>query len=199
MSRHRVARVVAMVFHPVVPGFVVALATSIAHEGGLTPRLLTIAALVSAVCIGLPLLTTYAFFRLGYLGDDLYLVRRESRWFLYPVVLVCLATTAGIFTWLYPFALARAMAVAALGASAVMAMGNRWLKPSIHCAGLAGIAVATGWVHGAWGLVVAALLPLVAWARIETTNHDLAETVVGTLIGASVTFAACFTMLEHLG
>ena len=108
---------------------------------------------------------------------------------------MALLATTTVFTWIYPFPMARAMSVAAIGVAVGLAIGNRWMKPSIHCAGIAGIAVATTWVHGPWGLIVAAMLPIVAWARIVTTNHVLGETLVGAAIGAAGTAIACATLL----
>ncbi len=187
----RFARILALVFHPVVPGFFVALYAAIEHEGALTPRLWGVAALVTFVCVGLPLLGTYAAFRLGWIGDDLYLVRRENRRVMYPVAAAALALAAAIFTWHYPFPLATAMCWAALGVTLTLFFFNRTVKPSIHCAGLAGIATAATWVYGAPVAPLFGLVPIVAWARIRTTNHTLVETVLGTGIGGGITLLAC--------
>lgn len=188
-------RLPAIVFHPVVPGFVVALATSIEHEGGLTTRLILVAAIVSAVCLGLPGVAVAVLYATGRLGRDVYLVDRKNRRYLYPVLLVSLGISAAIFTWYYPFPLARTMTIAAVIVSGTMAVANRWLKPSIHCAGNASIGVATAWVHGIWGVPFVLIVPLVAWSRVRTKNHTFVETIVGTAIGVALTAAACLILL----
>ena len=190
------ARIVALLFHPVAPGFVIALLTSIEHEGGLTPRLLVTAGVVSAICLGLPSVAILALYLSGRLGDDKYLERRENRRYLFPVLLVSLVLTGAVFTWWYPFPLARAMTAAAVVVASALAIANRWLKPSIHCAGDAGIGVATAWVHGVWGAPFLVIVPLVAWSRIHTKNHTPLETLVGTALGAGLTAAACALLLR---
>lgn len=194
----RLARLVALIFHPVVPGFFVALYAAIQHEGSATPRLWAVAALVSFVCIGLPLLGAYVAFRLGWIGDDLYLVQRENRRVLYPVAAVALAMAAQIFTYVYPFALATTMSWAALGVTLTLFFFNRRMKPSIHCAGLAGIATAATWVYGGAAVALFGLVPIVAWARVRTENHTVLETLIGAAIGGGITALACALLLsEH--
>ncbi|MEQ8273775.1 MAG: hypothetical protein RMA76_16415 [Deltaproteobacteria bacterium] len=189
------ARVLALVFHPVVPGFFVALYAAIEHEGGLTARLWSIAALVTGVCVVLPLATTGLAFRLGWLGDDLYLVRRENRRFLYPVAAISLAVAAAIFTWVYPFPLATAMCWAALGVTLALFAFNRTVKPSIHCAGLMGVATSATWVYGLTAAPLFVLVPIVAWARVRTENHTPLETLLGSAIGGVMTALACVALV----
>ncbi len=190
---HRLGRALGLILHPVVPGFAVALLTSLRHEGGLTPRLIGVASLVLGLCVALPLLPLLLLY-LTKKTDDLFAVRREVRIYLYPFAVLGLALSYAVFRWLYPFPLAATMVVAAAAVTAMMAIANQRLKVSIHCAGNAGVAVAAAWVYGAWGAALALVVPAVAWARITTKNHTPMETLVGSLVGAVGT-GVCLVVL----
>ena len=180
--RQRIARVLAMVLHPVVPGVLVSFYAAVEHEGGLTQRLILIALLVFSLCVLLPLIPLVLLYLFGR-TDDLFAVRRENRVYLYPFAVLGLALSYRVFTRLYPFPLASTMVVAAGLVTLGMALGNQALKVSIHCAGNAGVAVAAIWVYGAPVAPLALIVPIVAWARITTKNHTPLETLVGSLIG----------------
>lgn len=190
---HRLGRALGLILHPVIPGFAVALLTSVRHEGGLTYRLIGVAALVLGLCVVLPLLPLL-FLYLTKKTDDLFAVRREVRSYLYPFAVLGLALSYAVFRWFYPFPLAATMVVAASVVTAMMATANQRLKVSIHCAGNAGVAVAAAWVYGAPGAALAFVVPVVAWARIKTKNHTPVETLVGTLLGALGTLG-CLAVL----
>ena len=104
--------------------------------------------------------------------------------YLYPPIGAGLVATFAVFTWLYPFPLARTMVIAAGVVMLMLFVGNRFTKVSIHCAANAGIGVATAWIYGWWGAPFLVFVPAVAWARITTNHHTPVQTVVGTSIGA---------------
>lgn len=183
----RLARATGVVLHPVVVGFIVALYAAIDHEGALTTRLFGVAAIVSALCLGLPALSLGIAWCLGRTGGDLFAERRRTRIYLYPASLVGLLGSYLVFEFLYPFALARTLVAAAIATTALMAIANRWLKVSIHCAGNAGIAIGACAAFGLFATPLLATVPIVAWARVVAKNHTIAEAIAGTVIGAATT------------
>lgn len=183
-----IARALNVALHPALIGFFVALHAALEKEGGLTPRLVRVAVIVSLCCLGLPLAAVLLAARLRLTDGDRWATRRESRVYLYAAAMVGLLLSFGVFTVYYPFWLAQRMTAAAVVVTASLALVNRWLKASIHCAGDAGIAVAVGWTYGpAWGALFALGVPMVAWARVRTEKHTIAETIAGTIVGALVT------------
>jgi membrane-associated phospholipid phosphatase len=190
----RFARLLGHVLNPVVPGFCVALVSSVWHEGGLTLRLIGVAVLVSALTVGLPFLVMAVAWWLGWTEGDLWAVRRESRRFLYPAVVLGLLAGLVVFRVVYPFPLAAAMTASAAVVISAMGVANRRAKVSLHCAGNAAIATATFWVYGGSALWLAGLVPIVAWARVRTGNHSVLEVLAGTIIGVLGTLA-CAALL----
>ncbi|MBK6689020.1 MAG: hypothetical protein IPG45_31420 [Deltaproteobacteria bacterium] len=187
MDSRRVARLLGGLLQPAIPGFFVALFASQGFEGGLTPRLFGVAAIITSFSVGVPLLGLWWAHRQGWTGGDLWGDRRESRVYFYPAAALGLGLSAAGFTWLYPFPLARAMVLVAAVVLAIMAVLNRWWKVSVHSAGNAGIAAAATWMYGEKAALLFLLVPLTAWARVKSGHHSIFETALGALIGAGVT------------
>ena len=177
------ARALGLLLHPAVPGFFVALYAAIQHEGGLTARLLGVAALVSGACILLPLFVLYLGYQLGLTGEDLWARERQHRRYFYPAALLGLAASFSIFVWIYPFPLARAMVLAAIGVTAGLAVVNGWLKASIHVAGNAAVSLAAIYAYGAPVSALLLIVPVVGWARVASGAHTPREVYAGAAIG----------------
>ncbi|MCK6551014.1 hypothetical protein L6R52_34570 [Myxococcota bacterium] len=190
----RVARVLGLVLHPAVPGFFVALYAAIAHEGGLTARLVGVAALVTFACVGIPI----ASLAIGHLAGgtrDLFGDRRQTRGlYFYPAAGLGLFVAWCIFDRVYPFPLARVMVVAAGGVIVLLALANRRLKASIHVAGDTAIAMAATWTYGLVASPLFLIVPLVAWARVRARKHTLLEVAIGALVGLAATLVALFAV-----
>lgn len=183
-----IARTLNVALHPALIGFGVALYAALEKEGGLTPRLAKVAAIVSLCCLGLPLLAVLTAAKLHLTDGDRWASRKETRVYLYAGALLGLLLSFAVFSFLYPFWLAQRMTAAAVVVTVALAVVNRRLKASIHCAGDAGIAVAVGWTYGLpWGVLFGLGVPAVAWARVATRKHTVAETIAGTVVGALVT------------
>lgn len=79
-----------------------------------------------------------------------------------------------------------ALAVQTLILSAVTV----WWKISLHTAAITGAAVVAWHVAGPAGLAIAALVPLVAWARVALGRHTPGQTVAGALVGGLIYITA---------
>lgn len=88
-------------------------------------------------------------------------------------------------------ALVTAMVVG-LGVSTLVTL---FWKISIHVAVVAGAVAILVLVYGPELLVLAPLIGLVGWARIELGDHSTAQVLIGALLGASVA-AAVFALLR---
>lgn len=67
----------------------------------------------------------------------------------------------------------------------------RW-KISAHCACASALAVLNCILFGQQAVGFAALVPVIAWSRIQLGKHTLAQTIFGALLGGAV-FAMAFT------
>jgi hypothetical protein len=87
--------------------------------------------------------------------------------------------------------------VALLGAMvaglAVSTLVTLFWKVSIHAAVTAGTLVITVLVFGPALLVLAPVVLLVAWARVATGDHTLAQAAVGVVLGGAIA-AVCFSL-----
>lgn len=122
------------------------------------------------------------------------LQHRHERAWPYRVAILSATLTAGAsFVFDAPRELTIllcALAVQTLVLSAVTA----WWKISLHTAAIAGIAVVAWHIAGAAGPGIAALVPLVAWARITLGRHTLSQTIAGALVGGliyAIAFLCC--------
>lgn len=186
-TRPQVARLLGGLLQPAIPGFFVALFASQGYEGGLTPRLFAVAALITGCSVGIPLLGLWWAARKGWTQGDRWGDRRESRVYFYPAAALGLLGSAAGFTFVYPFPLARAMVLVAALVLALLAWANRYWKVSIHAAGNAGIAAAATWMYGPKAALLFLLVPITAWARVTSGHHTRLEVALGSVIGAGVT------------
>ncbi|MBO3800188.1 MAG: hypothetical protein FGF52_03950 [Candidatus Brockarchaeota archaeon] len=60
-------------------------------------------------------------------------------------------------------------------------------KVSVHVAGLATIGILFSNYYGILGMIFLMLLPALAWARVHTGEHTYRQTVLGALVGLTVT------------
>lgn len=76
---------------------------------------------------------------------------------------------------------------------------NLFYKASGHAAGVAGPIAALLFFKGWIALPFVALLPLVAWARIQLRDHTLGQTIVGGLLSAAITILTLVLFGLHGG
>jgi membrane-associated phospholipid phosphatase len=94
--------------------------------------------------------------------------------------------------------LLRVTFVAGLVAIVIFMVINRFWKISLHTAFIAASVSVLIIVYGAAGAWTAVLLPLVAWARIETRLHSPMQVVTGALLAAAIVLVVfwCFGMIN---
>lgn len=71
--------------------------------------------------------------------------------------------------------------------SIILLLSTLKTKISIHVSGLATVGVLISYFYGLPGLIVLMLLPLLAWARVNTGEHTYLQTALGALVGFIVT------------
>lgn len=64
---------------------------------------------------------------------------------------------------------------------------NKWIKASVHMTTLTGTLLLIGTTYRGYFFLLLFLIPLLAWSRVKTKKHSLAETVVGSILGIVIT------------
>jgi membrane-associated phospholipid phosphatase len=179
---HRVARVVTEVCSPAVVVLLLPLAVAWHATGyriGPTIGWGLVVAVFSSV---LPMAFIVRGARLGR-WDGHHVRNREGR--LVPLVL-CLASTAlGLAILLFGHAPSDVVAldVAMLVTLLVCTVITRWWKISLHAAVAGGAAATLVLLYGPFLLVLVPVVVLVAWSRVEVSDHTVTQVVAGALVG----------------
>jgi membrane-associated phospholipid phosphatase len=75
-----------------------------------------------------------------------------------------------------------------------MLINLRW-KISLHTAFVAASATLLVMLYGWAAAVTVALVPLIAWARIELKHHSLAQAASGAVLAALIVFAVFYPIV----
>jgi len=70
---------------------------------------------------------------------------------------------------------------------AIIIIVNRWIKASIHLATLTSAVLFIWIVYRGYTFLLLGLIPLLTWARVETKEHSVRETIIGTILGIVIT------------
>ncbi len=107
---------------------------------------------------------------------------RKQRTKIYLLASTC--ALIGFVILLYLGAPSILLATCVAGLSAVLLfMGiNLWWKISLHSAFIAASVAVLVILYGSIATVTVMLLPLVAWARIESGHHSLAQVAIGAFL-----------------
>lgn len=143
--------------------------------------------LVTTVCVSVvPLMYVARGVQRGHLTDKHVSVREQR---LIPMV-VGIASIGIAFGVLIALQASRAFLAAVVGAllAGVLALAitTRW-KISLHLVGTAGAVTVFVLLFGSPMLILAPLVPLVAWARWQVRAHSWLQAIAGTVLGVGVT------------
>lgn len=194
--RHRLASIVTEVLAPA-PMAMLAVAV-VAWWTARTPLQALVWTLVGvAFAPSLPFLHLIRQVRRGAITDH-HVQRREQR----PrILLLALGSTViGLLLLGTLGAPPELIALLTAGATALgvaLLITLRW-KVSVHVGVIAGLVVVYALLFGPRALVLAPLVPLVAWARVELGAHTPAQVIAGGLIGALVSGPVFVGMLTLL-
>lgn len=123
---------------------------------------------------------------------DRHVTRRDQRW---PIFLVCVVSVlcclCFAFAFKAPALLVHVLLTMLAGLAIAVTATLLGLKVSMHAfcftaLGALVAVVASPW----WTLALLALLPVVAFARLQLRHHTLAEVILGAGLGASVMLAS---------
>jgi hypothetical protein len=182
-TRRRMASLVTEVMSPAVPIVIVIFIVAV-HSAGAGRGLLLglVAAFFSA---GLPYGLVLIGVRRGRLTDH-HISRREQRPRMMAISLASLAAGLLLLLWLdAPRALFALVAWMVAGLALTLAVTSFW-KISIHCAAAAGTVASLAILVSPWWLLLAPMVVLIGWARVEIRDHTAVQVLVGAVVGAAV-------------
>lgn len=119
--------------------------------------------------------------------SDLDISKRQQRPMLYmSAILLSVIYLSLLFVTKAPLILAIGVVGLLLGLS-VSDLVNMKTKASIHVGTITGFATVVVLLYGFSFSFLYLLVPLVAWARIETKNHTLTQTIIGGAMSFALT------------
>jgi hypothetical protein len=195
-SALRFARWVSLFCNPLIIGVPVVLAIGIKEHGGFRPEHVVPALECIAVLCLVPLVYTLVLVRKGII-QDFHVTDRKQRIYLFPVLLACFALGGWI---LYHTGGMSRLILALLGFGLVncllCALISMRFKISLHCAGLASLAVGVYYSFGPYSLLPSlGILVITAWSRLRLKEHTSPEVVAGSLFGIIVTGAELYVTI----
>lgn len=191
--RRRLARIVTEVFAPAPTSLVVLVAVTL-HSASSPAEALRFGIIAVVFATLIPFAYLVRGVRRRQL-TDIHVRRREQRTLPLLVGIGSAAFLFGLLLWLGAprdlLALIGAM-VAGLAISLVVTL---FWKISVHVGAVTGAITILAIVVGPVLLLLAPLVALVAWARIELSDHTVAQVIGGSLLGASVA-SSVFVLLR---
>jgi membrane-associated phospholipid phosphatase len=117
---------------------------------------------------------------------DHHISRREQRPRIMAIALASAAAGVLVLRWLdAPRALFALLAAMVAGLAVALAITSFW-KISIHAAVAAGTVASLAILVSPWWLLLAPLVVLTGWARVEIRDHTPVQVSVGAIVGAVV-------------
>jgi membrane-associated phospholipid phosphatase len=182
-SRRRRARLVTEVMSPVVLIVAVIFIVAVHSAGAVRGLLLGLVATFFAA--GFPYGLVLIGVRRGRLTDH-HVSRREQRPRMMAIALASVASGLLVLLWLdAPRALFALFAAMVAGLSVALAVTTLW-KISIHAAAAAGTVASLAILVSPWWLLLAPLVALTGWARVEIRDHTPVQVLVGAVVGAAI-------------
>lgn len=144
----------------------------------------------------LPILYTIWKVRTGEISDY-HMERREER--IRPMIvfmLLAAVSTAILYVGGAPLPLLVFASIGLVQVGVMLLITLKW-KISGHSTAAASFAIFVYALFGGWTIITLGLIPLVAWARVHLSRHELSQTLAGTVLG--IIFITISLYLAHLG
>jgi len=118
--------------------------------------------------------------------DGIFSNRRRQRTKIYLIGIVC-AGVSYLLLWLLgaPDGLLAALAAALSASILFMAINTVW-KISVHTAFVMAAAIMLIILYGWVGAIALAVVPLTVWARMELSQHSLAQALAGVVLSGII-------------
>lgn len=192
-TKERIANLTSNILNPFWVSLATTLALSFASASGAISALKWV--LVSTALGILPVFLVIVYLvRKGKL-DAIFTNVRRQRTRVYLMAGLFAAVGGAVLFYLGAPSVLVAAFVAGLSTAIVFMCINLWWKISLHTAFVAGSATVLVMLYGWIAVAVLALVPLMAWARMELKHHSLAQVAAGALL-AALTVVVVFWLFD---
>ena len=191
----RLAKLTSNILNPFLVSFVVTVLIAFEATSGTADAIKW--ALISVALSVLPIFIVVVYLVRQKKLDSIFVNPRHQRDRIYLLAFILAIIDCIVLFYLEAPELLRTTFVAGLVAIFIFMVINRFWKISLHTAFIAASVAVLIIVYGAAAAWTAVLLPLVAWSRIETKLHSLAQVSAGALLAAAIVLVIfrCFGML----
>jgi len=142
--------------------------------------------LISVVLSILPVLTVIVYLVHNHRLEGIFIKARKQRNKIYLLASACAAVSCVVLYYLGAPRVLVASFVTALSAIVIFMCINLWWKISVHTAFVTASVTVLIILFGSLGAITAALLPPIAWSRIELEHHSPAQVASGALLAALI-------------
>ena len=191
----RLAKLTSNILNPFLVCFVVTILISFAATSSTADAIKW--ALISIALSVLPIFIIVVYLVRQKKLDGIFVNPRHQRTRIYVLASVLAIIDCIVLYYLKAPELLWVTFVTGLVAIFIFMVINCFWKISLHTAFIAAAVTVLVIVYGAVGAWTAVLLPLVAWARIETKLHSPAQVATGALLAAAIVVAVflCFGVI----
>lgn len=185
--KKRAARLTSNIVNPFSVSFAMIILLSFASASGTLEALKWI--LISIALSIFPVFAVIIYLVRHHRLEDIFIKARKQRTRIYLLASACAAVSCLVLYYLgAPVALVASF-LAGLSAMVIFMFINLWWKISVHTAFATAAVTVLIVLYGSIGLVSAALLPPIAWARIDLEHHSPAQVAIGALLAALIVVA----------
>ena len=181
----RVARILSLVFQPMLTGTYVLLAIALTSAATWTAGVAWGIGM-AVLTAGIPSLDILRRIRGRTVADFSIFIRRQR---LRPLLVALTCTGLAFIVSLVleaPHQLQASLLAALVTGAALASVTGAW-KISFHAAAIVGAVAILAWYIGWEMLALAPLVPAVAWSRVVLGRHTLAQVLAGLAVGSALT------------
>ncbi|MBM2825564.1 MAG: hypothetical protein HW402_1228 [Dehalococcoidales bacterium] len=153
----------------------------------------------SLIAIGLSVLPIFVVMvylvRKGSL-DTILTNARGQRTKIYVLSGICAALGIILLNYLQAPSLLVAAFITGVSTAVIFMCINVWWKISLHTACVAASVTVLVMLHGWTATATVALVPLTAWARVESKDHSLAQATTGALLAALIAVVVFYPFIK---
>jgi len=183
-AKKRIAELVSYIVNPFFIGVILILLVSLKATADLSGAIKWSLILTSFSIIPIFLLAVYLVRHKKL--DSVFANVRRQRTNIYTLSLVLGGISCGILIALNAPSIILALFVASFAVNVVFLCVNLRWKVSLHAAFTSGAATMLFVLYGFVAMASVALIPLVAWARMELDHHSLGQAITGALLPPSI-------------
>ena len=188
--RERIFNLTSNILNPFLVGLVIIVLASVESTASILDALKWSLILIAFSILPIYLFATYLV-RNNRL-DSIFASVRWQRTKIYALAVILGVVGFVILLYLKAPLMLLALFVTGLSAAVIFMCINLWWKISLHTAFVAASVTVLVILYGAMAVATVWLIPLVAWARIGSGHHSLAQVFTGALLAASISVAVFY-------